>query len=99
MVYKGGVYQIIEGTSRFQQGHAVKLIGWGTNDNGQSYWIVENSWGESWGDNGFAYVGTGQPDLLLERYVLAPTVENFNAASETQPEVEVIPQKIGRAHV
>lgn len=57
LVYKSGVYTVVEGTSRFHSGHAVKIVGWGKDKETQaSYWILENSWGESWGINGFAYV-------------------------------------------
>jgi C1A family cysteine protease len=31
--------------------HAVFLIGYGT-ENGTDYWLLRNSWSESWGDNG-----------------------------------------------
>lgn len=58
LIYKEGVYEVIPGTSNLNTKQAVKLIGWGR-DEDSSYWLVENSWGESWGENGVAKVKIG----------------------------------------
>jgi len=38
--------------------HAIQLTGFSPNSGG--YWIVRNSWGVSWGENGFIYLQYGQ---------------------------------------
>ena len=52
--------------------HSVNLVGYGTNENGD-YYILRNSWGTSWGENGYMYLprgnynnGDGQCGVLLE---------------------------------
>lgn len=44
--------------------HAVSLVGFGEQDDGTKYWVIRNSWGEDWGENGYAKImrkedGTG----------------------------------------
>jgi len=47
--YKSGVYRHESGKAL--GGHAIKLIGWGT-ENGDDYWLAVNSWNNTWGDKG-----------------------------------------------
>ena len=55
MSYKGGVYSHLSGKEL--GGHAIKVIGWGVqnapNTAEMPYWLVANSWGTSWGEQGY----------------------------------------------
>jgi len=58
--YKSGIYTP---TSNYLVGyHAVTIVGFGKYD-GINYWIVKNSWGSDWGENGYFKIPFGVCDI------------------------------------
>ena len=68
LTYKSGVYSHTTGDEL--GGHAVKLIGWGT-ENGVDYWLCSNSWTTSWGNNGYFKIRKGTDECGIEDDVVA----------------------------
>lgn len=57
MMYIGGVYTGEEKPPNQPGGHAIMLMGYGTDDlTGEPYWIIQNSWGAEWGEGGYIRV-------------------------------------------
>lgn len=46
-------------------GHAVKLIGWGV-DNEIPYWLLINSWNKGWGDKGLFKIRRGTNECGID---------------------------------
>jgi C1A family cysteine protease len=46
---------------------------------GSTEWIMENSWGADWGENGYARVHSGKGDLNLDQHVISPDIIPYTA--------------------
>jgi len=56
--YSGGIYHHTSGT--WQGGHCIAIVGY---DSNQQYWICKNSWGSTWGENGYFRIGFGECNI------------------------------------
>jgi C1A family cysteine protease len=66
--YPGGVYRHTSG--QFSGGHAVTVVGY---DDEEGYWIVKNSWGSGWGEDGWFRIAYGE--CGIDDYAYVPVFE------------------------
>uniref|UniRef100_A0A914E2T5 Uncharacterized protein n=1 Tax=Acrobeloides nanus TaxID=290746 RepID=A0A914E2T5_9BILA len=60
--YAGGIYHPsdYDCMGKILGTHALNIVGYGTSDAGEKYWIIKNSWGQNWGiEKGYYYMARG----------------------------------------
>ncbi|XP_038123906.1 dipeptidyl peptidase 1 [Cyprinodon tularosa] len=76
MHYKEGIYHhtgLADSINPFElTNHAVLLVGYGRcHKTGQKYWIVKNSWGSGWGEEGYFRIRRGSDECAIESIAVA----------------------------
>jgi len=51
--YGHGVFDSCSYEENISLNHAVQLVGYGTDESEGDYWLVRNSWGRNWGEQGY----------------------------------------------
>ncbi|KAF7995491.1 hypothetical protein HCN44_006598 [Aphidius gifuensis] len=72
MNYKNGIYNQPK-DAEFIGFLSVTIIGWGEESN-EKFWIAANSWGTSWGENGYFKIARGINACGIENYVIGVEV-------------------------
>ena len=70
--YTGGVLNRCGNTPD----HGALAVGYGT-ENGQAYYLVKNSWGSAWGEDGYIKLsnnGDGDGTCGIQLYAIRPTM-------------------------
>jgi cathepsin B len=90
LTYKSGVYTKSEDVARFSGFQSIKIVGWGVEsgsesepNKGNKYWIVQNSWGEDWGEHGYSRISMGQ-ELMFDQYAYSIKVKE-DRSTEFKP--------------
>ncbi|KAL3316179.1 hypothetical protein Ciccas_005189 [Cichlidogyrus casuarinus] len=74
VTYKSGVYRhtgLADPLNRFNPfeitNHVILIVGYGYDEQLKlPYWTIKNSWGESWGENGFGRILRGSDEIAIE---------------------------------
>ncbi len=70
-----GILPVPKKTEKSYGGHAVLCTGW-TTINNEIYLVIKNSWGEYWGDNGYAYMKLSDDMPIYEMYIIYDETDN-----------------------
>jgi cathepsin B len=66
--YRSGVYR--SNKMYYMGGHAIRIIGYGIDSVTRvKFWLVANTWGNTWGENGFFRIRRGFNECEIERYL------------------------------
>ena len=69
-VYKSGVFN---GQNNSSVNHVLMLVGW---DDEKGAWLVKNSWGVDWGEDGYAWIKYGSNNIGLFAAWIQPSPVN-----------------------
>ena len=63
---KGATDVHCKGGEGSRANHMLIVVGWGETDGGEKYWLIQNSWGDTWKDNGRIKIDRGNNGCRIE---------------------------------
>ena len=69
--YKSGIFNDLNDCGQSGADHAVSVVGYGS-ENGQDYFIIRNTWGRTWGENGYIRIARNKRMCNVGAYAVYP---------------------------
>merc|ERR1719318_1106611 len=73
--YSSGVYDDVHCINDGTPNHAILIVGYHKTNPDNEYWIVKNSWGHSWGKNGYIKMRMGENICGLAHAAVYPVID------------------------
>ena len=82
--YNGGIFSDLNFFGGVPEGfmfpgggfHEMAVVGYGRDENcGKDFWLLKNSWGKSWGEEGYVRMPRNDPNWKLGNWVVQPKCE------------------------
>ena len=80
LTYKDGVYHRTDDSFKFNGQQIVKIVGWERQADGQEWWLVENTWGADWGENGYVRVLASDKSTQLDFFAIGVAAYPYTMA-------------------
>ena len=80
LTYHSGVYHRTEDAFKFNGQQIVKILGWEKQADSQEFWLVENSWGSDWGEQGVVRVLASDKSTQLDFFAVGVAVYPYTMA-------------------
>ena len=95
--YGSGIFEGSESCGSDEVNHAITLVGWVDDDSVEGgYWILKNSWGSSWGENGYMKIRYGTSMVGYAANYIVFTSANCldDPGPATPPAISVTPSSV-----
>ncbi len=80
--YTSGIFDSSDCSTQIN--HSITIVGWGV-QNGVKYWIIKNSWGTGWGENGYFRIKRGVNMCGINTFYFFPYMQSATPYSQNQP--------------